>query len=62
MTSSTPTNIAREPNLGFDAEAMAEAALEAVRDALRRHKALGQSIVVWRNGRVAIVPPEEIEV
>jgi hypothetical protein len=31
-----------------------------VRAALRRHKLLGQSIVVWRDGKVVEVPPEEI--
>ena len=32
----------------------------AVRDALIRHKKLGESIAVWRDGKVAIIPPEEI--
>jgi hypothetical protein len=32
-----------------------------VREALRRHKALGESIAVWRDGKVVIVPPEEID-
>jgi len=34
---------------------------EAVQEAVRRHKLLGESIVVWRDGKVVIVPPEEIE-
>ena len=34
----------------------------AVQDALWRHKQLGQSIAVSRNGKVVIIPPEEIEV
>ena len=33
-----------------------------VRDALRRHKLLGESIAVSRDGKVVIVPPEEIVV
>lgn len=33
-----------------------------IRDALRRHKLLGESIAVWRDGKVVIVPPEEIVV
>ena len=33
-----------------------------IRDALRRHKLLGESIAVWRDGQVVIVPPEEIVV
>jgi hypothetical protein len=34
----------------------------AVRQALWRHKQLGQSIAVSRDGKVVIVPPEEIKV
>lgn len=32
----------------------------AVREALLRHKKLGQAIVVWRDGKVVEIPPEEI--
>jgi hypothetical protein len=35
---------------------------EAVRQALRRHKRLGQSVAASRDGKVVIVPPEEIPV
>ena len=35
---------------------------EAVREAIRRHKLLGQPIVVSREGKVVIIPPEEIEI
>ena len=35
---------------------------KAVREALLRHKKLGQSVVVWRDGKVVRVPPEEIPV
>jgi hypothetical protein len=35
---------------------------KAVREALLRHKLLGQSIAVWKDGRVATIPAEEIEV
>lgn len=35
---------------------------QGVREALLRHKKLGESIAVWKDGKVAIVPPEEIEV
>ncbi|MEW6251257.1 MAG: hypothetical protein AB1716_11460, partial [Planctomycetota bacterium] len=37
-----------------------EALRQAVRAALRRHKLLGESIVIWKDGRVVWVPPEEI--
>ena len=33
---------------------------KAVRQALRRHKLLGESIAVSRDGKVVILPPEEI--
>lgn len=36
------------------------AARRAVREALRRHKLLGNPVAVWRDGRVVLVPPEEI--
>lgn len=40
-----------------------EAAMgRAVRDAIRRHKLLGESIAVMRDGKVVVVPPEEIVV
>jgi hypothetical protein len=31
-----------------------------VRAALREHKLLGHSIVIWRDGKVVEIPPEEI--
>ncbi len=34
----------------------------AVRDALRVHKALGNPIAVWRDGKVVWIPPEKIPV
>jgi hypothetical protein len=35
---------------------------QAVREALRRHKEAGLPIVVWRRGKVVLVPPEKIPV
>ena len=35
---------------------------KAVHDALRTHKLLGQSIVVWEDGKVKIIPPDQIPV
>jgi hypothetical protein len=32
----------------------------AVREALQRHKQAGNSVAIWRNGRVEWIPPEEI--
>jgi predicted ABC-type ATPase len=34
---------------------------QAGREAIARHKALGVPIVIWRDGKVVEVPPEEIE-
>jgi hypothetical protein len=39
-----------------------DAVNRSVTDALRRHKERGESIVVWRDGKVVLVPPEEIDV
>ena len=45
-----------------DRDGMEAAMRRAVREALLRHKRLGESIAVWRDGRVVTVPPEEIVV
>ena len=45
-----------------DNELLLRAMDKAVNDALRVHKLLGQSIVVWENGKVKIIPPEQIPV
>ena len=37
-----------------------EALNSAVQEALARHKRAGQSVAVWQDGRVVVVPPEEI--
>jgi hypothetical protein len=44
-----------------DTEAMEKAMGEAIQDALREHKLLGYPIVVWKDGKVTWIPPEEIE-
>ncbi|MEX2141277.1 MAG: hypothetical protein WD894_18575 [Pirellulales bacterium] len=44
------------------AELLTAAGQEAVREALLFHKRNGNSIAVWRDGRVVIVPAEEIVV
>ena len=37
-------------------------AREAVRDALRQHKRLGQSVVIWQDGKFVTLAPEDIPV
>jgi hypothetical protein len=39
-----------------------EGVREGVRKALLRHKKAGQSVSVWRDGRVVMIPPEQIPV
>jgi hypothetical protein len=44
-------------------DVMAEKALqEAVAEAIAEHKLRGHPIVVWRDGKVVTIPPEEIVV
>jgi hypothetical protein len=43
-----------------DTERVTRSIRKGIREALRRHKLLGQSVVVWENGAVRWVPPEEI--
>ncbi len=45
-----------------DAEEIGKHLQLAVREALRMHKCLGNPIAVWKDGKVVIVPPEEIEI
>ena len=49
------------PERAFTSEELIDAIDRAVRAALARHKALGQSVVVWRDGKIVWVTPEEIE-
>jgi hypothetical protein len=44
-----------------DSKRVAAAMGQAVQDALRVHKALGHSVVSWENGKVVIIPPDEIQ-
>ena len=46
--------------LFLDGRAIDEALKRAVREALIRHKKLGESVAVWRDGKAVILPPEEI--
>jgi hypothetical protein len=45
-----------------DIEASTEAIRRGVRRALWRHKQLGQSVAIWKDGKVVILKPEEIQV
>lgn len=41
-------------------EALEQSMRRAVQDALREHKAFGNPIAISHNGKVVIVPPDEI--
>ena len=49
------------PALLRDTAGIADALRAGARDALERHKKLGESIVIWRDGRVVEVPPDQID-
>ena len=66
---STDKNMSKQPKeiltndyFATNAIAIGEVFQQAVNDALRMHKRLGNPIAVWRNGSVVIIPPEEINV
>jgi hypothetical protein len=42
-------------------ERIIEEAGRAVEEAIREHKRAGNPLAEWRDGKVVIVPPEEIE-
>ncbi len=48
------------PGVDFDADVLIEAARRAVGKALARHKARGNSVVAWQDGRVVVLRPEDI--
>ena len=50
----------RGDKLGSSPETVAAAASRGVRRALAIHRALGVAAATWRDGRVVIVPPEEL--
>lgn len=59
----TPDPDDRPPaELVADVSRILRAMREGVREALLRHKLLGQPIVVWRDGAVTWIPAEEIEI
>jgi hypothetical protein len=45
-----------------DFDGSLKAIARGVRRALWRHKQLGQSVAIWRDGKVVILKPEDIEV
>jgi hypothetical protein len=58
---STPAPVDLDEVLA-DSRKVETALRDAVRQALLRHKQAGNPVVVWRNGKVEIVPPEGLEI
>jgi hypothetical protein len=46
----------------FEPLALVRAAQEAIRDALREHKRVGNPVVGTKNGKIVLVQPEQIDV
>jgi len=60
--SKQPKDILTNDYFATNAIEIGEVFQQAVNDALRMHKSLGNPIAVWRDGKVVIIPPEEINV
>jgi hypothetical protein len=45
-----------------DREKVTEALARGVREALIQHKRAGKPIVVWKDGEIVWIPPEEIPI
>jgi hypothetical protein len=45
-----------------DQDKITEALATGVREALKRHKQAGNPVVVWRDGKMVWLKPEEIQV
>jgi len=56
------TKALRTIDLCRDAKEIEKLFQLAVRETLIMHKRIGNPIATWRDGKVVIVPPEEIEI
>jgi hypothetical protein len=64
MSKKIPTEAELEAAAVADEELLdriVDEAGRAIEEAVRDHKRAGNPIAVWRDGRVVLVPPEEIE-
>jgi hypothetical protein len=59
---SAPSRSRSERSVFPEPEAVTRAITKAMREAVLRHKALGQSIYEWRDGRVVEIPASKIRV
>jgi hypothetical protein len=51
-----------KPSAGFLAYQAEKALKEAVAEAIAEHRRNGVPIAIWRNGKVVVVPPDQIMV
>ena len=58
--SKQPNKILTDDYFAANAIEIGKVFQRAVNDALRMHKRLGNPIAIWRNGKVVMIPPEEI--
>jgi len=50
-----------QEELGWTSQDIVDAVNRAVTKALRRHKERGESVVIWRDGKIVTLKPEEID-
>jgi hypothetical protein len=50
------------PEQPWTVQDIEDAINRAVRAALKRHKERGESVVMWIDGKIVTVPPEDIDV
>ena len=50
------------PDVPWTSQDIEDAVNRAVTAALKRHKERGESVVQWRDGKIVIVKPEDIDV
>ncbi len=60
MTVINSNHLERLAKLRADSAVIEQAIRESVRDAVRLHKRAGQPMVVWRDGRVVWLSPDEL--
>ncbi|MGQ0546741.1 MAG: hypothetical protein ACT4P3_15615, partial [Betaproteobacteria bacterium] len=61
VVTADPEELARLQK-AFDPQDIVDAVNRAVTAAYKRHKARGESIVIWRDGKIVTLKPEEIDV
>lgn len=60
MDNGPESKLSRIGELFKDGTAIDAAMRKVARDTARRHRQLGQPLIIWRDGRVCEIPPEEI--